>query len=112
MPLFILRKINVLGRVRGAVLSRLSQKGQKTIEGEATILGPSSIGAKSLIGNCVILIYPIKRKVLDLGAKAGFGAYDGVSEGSVISNSCVIRSGSIVYKNAKVGNGVETGHGF
>jgi acetyltransferase-like isoleucine patch superfamily enzyme len=86
-------------------------KNEGTIEGEATILGPSIIGVRSLIGNGVILGYPVRKKILDLGAKANFGSYDGISEGSMIGSSCVIRSGSIIYENSRIGNNVETGHG-
>jgi acetyltransferase-like isoleucine patch superfamily enzyme len=86
-------------------------KNEGVFEGEATILGPSHIGAKTIIGNGVVVGYPIRRKVLDLGVKANFSLYDGVSEGSMIGISCIIRSGSIIYENTKIGNSVETGHG-
>jgi len=86
-------------------------KNEGVFEGEVTVLGSSSIGAKTLIGNAVILGYPVRRKVLDLGVKASFEAYDGVSEGCTIGSACVIRSGSIIYENVRIGSHVETGHG-
>lgn len=80
------------------------------LEGEAKVLGPTRIGPKTVIGNGVIIGYPIRKKVLSL-KKPGLEAYDGVSDGSTIGRRCVIRAGSIVYEGAQIGNNVETGHG-
>jgi len=80
------------------------------LEGEAKVLGPTRIGANTIIGDGVIIGYPVRKKVLNL-EKPTFEAYDGVSEGSTIGRGCVIRAGTIVYEGAQIGDNVETGHG-
>jgi len=80
------------------------------LEGEAKVLGPTRIGPKTVIGEGVIIGYPVRKKVLSL-KKPTFEAYDDVSEGSTIGRGCVIRAGSIVYEGAQIGDNVETGHG-
>lgn len=80
-------------------------------EGNVNVLGPSSVDENSLLGDSVTIGYPIRRKVLALGKRASFLAYDGISEGSSIGSGCIIRSGTIIYENSRLGNNVETGHG-
>lgn len=81
------------------------------LEGEAKILGATRIGKTTVIGEGVIVGYPARRKVIDLGSKASFEQYDKVSEGTEIGEGCIIRSGSIIYEGSKLSKGVETGHG-
>ncbi|MBC7121001.1 MAG: N-acetyltransferase [Candidatus Methanosuratus sp.] len=80
------------------------------LEGDAKIFGPSVIGQKTLIGDSVIIGYPIKRKIIILSNKASFSTYDDVSEGTRIGADCIIRSGTIIYESSQLGNDVETGH--
>lgn len=81
------------------------------LEGEAKILGATRIGKTTVIGEGVIVGYPTRRKVINLGSKASFEQYDKVSEGVEIGEGCIIRSGSIIYEGSKLSKGVETGHG-
>ena len=37
-----------------------------SIEGEAVVLGPSEVGGGSVIGNNVVIGYPIRRKILQV----------------------------------------------
>jgi acetyltransferase-like isoleucine patch superfamily enzyme len=87
-----------------------SAKIEGTLEGNANVLGPSVIGENSLIGDGVIVGYPVQLKVLALGKQASFPAYDRVSEGSRIGSGCIIRSGTIIYEGSILGSKVETGH--
>jgi acetyltransferase-like isoleucine patch superfamily enzyme len=80
------------------------------LEGEAKVLGPTRIGPKTVIGEGVIIGYPVRKKVLSL-RRPTFESYDDVSEGSTIGGGCVIRAGSIVYEGVQIGDNVETGHG-
>jgi len=80
------------------------------LEGEAKILGPSRIGARTVIGDGVVVGYPVRRKVLAL-ERPSLEAYDGISEGSSIGSGCIIRPGSTIYEGVQIGNNVETGHG-
>lgn len=80
------------------------------IEGEAVILGPSQIGANTIIGHNSIIGYPIRKKIIELGSKSNFDHYDEKSEGSIIGKNCVIRPSSTIYEGVQVGDSVETGH--
>lgn len=79
-------------------------------EGEAIILGPTNVGAMTIIGNGVVIGYPVRKKVLAL-RRPTFKDYDDVSEGSIVGGGCIIRSGGIIYENSQIGENVETGHG-
>jgi len=81
-------------------------------EGDAIVLGPSTIGTKTLIGKNVIVGYPIKKKVQAFSFPGSFSIehFDKVSAGAKIGNSCTVRSGAVVYEDTKIGNWVETGH--
>jgi len=80
------------------------------LEGDAVILGPTIIGAGTLIGDIVMVGYPARSKVIALGGKANFQRYDELSEGSVVGKGCMIRGGSRIYEGAQLGDAVETGH--
>ena len=84
------------------------------IEGDVVILGNSTIGDSSVIGNNVIIGYLTRRKLLNLiqrGIRPTFSSYDEVSEGSSIGKGCIMRSNTIVYESVVLSDGVETGHG-
>ncbi|MGC8937131.1 MAG: acyltransferase [Candidatus Methanomethylicaceae archaeon] len=80
------------------------------IEGDANIFGPSYVGSMSLIGDNVTIGYPVRKKILSL-EKRDFESYDSVSAGSRIGESCIIRSNTIIYEEAELGDKVEIGHG-
>lgn len=84
-------------------------------EGEATILGPTTIGPGTIVGNYTTIGYPMRSSVYRLlesypATKPLINGYDSVSEGARIGASCFIRSGSVVYESVLFGDGVETGH--
>ncbi|RLE51471.1 MAG: N-acetyltransferase [Candidatus Methanomethylicota archaeon] len=81
-------------------------------EGECIILGPTSIGPKSFIGNNIIIGYPIRRSLKSLisNGRVSLDNYDEVSSGAKIGAECLIRSNSIIYENVIIGDRLETGH--
>jgi acetyltransferase-like isoleucine patch superfamily enzyme len=81
-------------------------------EGRSIVLGPSSIGAGTLLGLHVIVGYPIRKKIQAFPFSNSFKIekFDGVSEGAKIGTNCILRSGTIVYEAARLGDNVETGH--
>ena len=81
-------------------------------EGENVVLGSSEIGAKSLIGRNVIVGYPSRKKIQGFSFSEGFSIekFDEISAGAKIGNSCIVRSGTVIYENVTIGNWVETGH--
>ena len=84
------------------------------IEGDVVILGYSTIGDSSIIGNNVIIGYLTRQKLLNLiqrGIRPSYSSYDEVSEGASIGKGCIIRSNTIVYESVILSDGVETGHG-
>jgi acetyltransferase-like isoleucine patch superfamily enzyme len=83
-----------------------------SLEGESIILGPSAIGIKSLIGLHVIVGYPVRRKIHAFSFSKSFRIeeFDGISAGAQIGRNCIIRSGTIIYEDTRMGNWVETGH--
>ncbi|HKZ94365.1 MAG TPA: DapH/DapD/GlmU-related protein [Candidatus Bathyarchaeia archaeon] len=82
------------------------------LEGESVILGPCSIGNKSLIGLNVIVGYPVRKKVQAFPFSENFALdkFDRISAGAKIGDNCIIRSGTIIYEDVVIGNWVETGH--
>ncbi len=81
----------------------------KAIVGLAVILGPSVIGEESVIDSNVIVGYPRRAK---LAQRSGewIELLDRVSSGARIGRRCHLRSGTIVYEDVVLGDGVETGH--
>jgi acetyltransferase-like isoleucine patch superfamily enzyme len=85
------------------------------IEGDAIILGRSTIGTKTLIGVGCIIGHPIRKTVKTLLSDPNFKKVDlellnEKSNGSSIGSNAIIRSGTIVYENTTIADDVETGH--
>ena len=82
------------------------------LEGENVVLGPSAIGVNSLIGRNVIVGYPVRKSVQTVTFTREFSIrkFDKLSRGAKIGRNCIIRSGTVVYEAASIGNWVETGH--
>ncbi len=80
-----------------------------SIEGDATVIGPSSIGRGTVLGIYSVIGYPIYGKIKSLNRR-DLESYDDLSEGAIIGENCFLRSHSIVYERVKIGNGVQTGH--
>jgi len=82
------------------------------LEGENTILGPTVIGAGSLLGRNVIVGYPIGKSIKAFGFTEPFNIkeYDRISRGAQVGRGCVIRSGTVIYESVTIGDHVETGH--
>jgi acetyltransferase-like isoleucine patch superfamily enzyme len=70
---------------------------------EACILGPSRIGADTLLASDVIVGHPSKATLL---ARRDFS----VSNGAIIGERCILRSGTVIYENVIIGNDVQTAH--
>ena len=85
---------------------------QGYLEGEGIVLGPSTIGAKTLLGLHVIVGYPVRKKIQAFPFSGSFNIerFDDISTGAKIGRNCIIRSGTIVYEDVRLGNCVETGH--
>lgn len=67
------------------------------------ILGGSRVGAETLLGWDVIIGHPSKSSLLE---KRDFEA----SAGAVIGRRCILRSGTVIYENAVLGDDVQTAH--
>jgi acetyltransferase-like isoleucine patch superfamily enzyme len=85
------------------------------IEGDAIILGKSTIGTRTIIGEGCIIGHPIRKTVKTILADASFKKVDlnllsDKSNGSSIGSNVIIRSGTIIYENTKIMDDVETGH--
>jgi len=93
---------------KGGYISDKAQLFEGVIVGEGSlILGSSKIGAKSFIDSNVVIGYPTRKRIKELQS----GASDKLeSEGSLIGESCLIRSFSVIYERVMIGNRVETGH--
>ncbi len=81
-------------------------------EGENMVLGPSTIGANSVIGRNVIVGYPVRKTLQTLSLSKEFNVekLDKISRGAKIGRNCIIRSGTVIYETAQIGNEAETGH--
>jgi len=82
------------------------------IEKGAVILGETTIGLNTIVAENVIIGYPAEKSLRTLKFSREFDAstYDDVSKGSKIGKNCIIRSGTVIYESAELGNGVRTGH--
>ena len=75
----------------------------------AIILGESVIGEETLIDSWACVGYPTRRKLKRIPKK--IEELDSISDGAKIGRSCIIRSFTIIYEGAELGDRVETGHG-
>ncbi len=82
------------------------------LEGESIVLGPSTIGANTLLSLHVIVGYPIRKRIQTFPFSRSFKIekFDSISSGAKIGRNCILRSGTVVYETASLGNSVETGH--
>jgi acetyltransferase-like isoleucine patch superfamily enzyme len=67
------------------------------------ILGPSRIGKGTILAWDVIVGHPSKATLLVHGDFS-------VSNGTVVGERCVLRSGTVIYENTIIGNDVQTAH--
>lgn len=79
------------------------------LEGDVTVLGPSSIGSGTILGLHSVTGYPSYRKIRSLDRK-DLESYDEISEGAIIGENCFIRSHSVIYERVRIGSKVQTGH--
>jgi len=81
-------------------------------EGDNIVLGPSTIGVDSVIGRNVIVGYPVRKSLqaFTFSNRFSIEKFNKISRGAKIGKNCMIRSGTVIYETASVGNQVETGH--
>ncbi|MGQ9514619.1 MAG: acyltransferase [Thermoproteota archaeon] len=79
-------------------------------EGELIVLGPSLVGVGTRIGSNSIIGYPRKSKFQGIRPTPNFELLDNLSDGSRIGKECTLRSGTIIYEGATLGDRVSTGH--
>jgi len=79
-----------------------------TVIGASVILGNTIIGDESIIDHLVYIGYPARSKLLQ--APKSVEELDELSSGSKIGVRCIIRSYSVVYEEAELGDEVEVGH--
>ncbi len=80
------------------------------VEEDTVIYGPSRIGKDTFIDRWVQIGYPSRERLLKV-AKSDNSSLDGVSDGAVIGDRCIVRSLSIIYDRVRIGDDVELGHG-
>ena len=68
------------------------------------LLGKSRIGKGTLVGRSVIVGHPSKIKLLKTKSFSE-------SEGAIIGARCILRSFTVIYENAVLGDNVQTAHG-
>ena len=93
-------------------ISKKTSIGSNVFLGQAIILGASKIGDHSFIDNNVIVGYPKKHnllKVFDSNLE-NFLVLDTISNGSIIGQNAIIRAGTVIYEDVKIGEKLETGH--
>ena len=98
----------------GNLISEAAVIGKNVQLGVASIiLGKSRIGNGCFIGSFSIIGYPLRKPLLE-SVKNGVNIVEGYVEdkglGSVLGEGCIIRSHSVIYETAVLGDNVETGH--
>jgi acetyltransferase-like isoleucine patch superfamily enzyme len=87
-------------------------KNEGFIEKGAVVLGETTIGLGTIIAGNVVVGFPVEKslRTLKLSSKFDANIYDTVSKGSKVGKNCIIRSGTIIYETAEIGDKVRTGH--
>jgi acetyltransferase-like isoleucine patch superfamily enzyme len=67
------------------------------------MLGSSRIGPGTLVADDVVIGHPAKATLADQGDFS-------VSQGSVVGERCILRSGTVIYEDVIIGNEVQTAH--
>ncbi|MHA1590203.1 MAG: DapH/DapD/GlmU-related protein [Candidatus Njordarchaeales archaeon] len=87
------------------------------IGGNTLIFGSTIIGDFSIIDSNVIIGYPKKSHLLEILNRPSLDTMssiietlDKLSSGARISSHTIIRSGTIIYENVRIGKKFETGH--
>ena len=90
----------------------LKTKNEGFIEKGAVVLGETTIGLGTMIAGNVVVGFPVEKSLRTLKFPSKFDAsiYDTVSKGSKVGKNCIIRSGTIIYETAEIGDKVRTGH--
>ena len=90
-------------------VSRSAKIGENvSIIGNVAILGRSVIGRNTMLLGSIVIGFP-KRSSLR-GGVASLEELSEASSGAVIGESCVIRGGTTIYEDVRIGNKVQTGH--
>ncbi len=97
-----------------SIVSKVAVTGENVQLGVASIiLGRSKIGGGCYIGSFSIIGYPLRKTLIESFEK-GIDIFEryvnGEGLGSVLGESCIIRSHSIIYETVVIGDYVETGH--
>uniref|UniRef100_A0A7C2ZR67 N-acetyltransferase n=1 Tax=Ignisphaera aggregans TaxID=334771 RepID=A0A7C2ZR67_9CREN len=78
------------------------------------IYGPSRIGSHTFVDSHVVIGYPTRQKILGIREQSPTDNIDGIldalSAGASIGRKAVIRSGTVIYETAEIGDDVELGH--
>ena len=87
-------------------------RNEGSVEKGAVVLGETTIGLGTIIASNAVVGYPVEKslKTLKLPKTFDASAYDAASGGSKIGINCIIRSGTIIYEMAELGDRVRTGH--
>ncbi|RJS76936.1 N-acetyltransferase [Candidatus Bathyarchaeota archaeon] len=92
----------------------ISQKAQieGCVEPSAVILGETVVGSNTFIDRDVIIGYPVEDtlRILRLSRSFNVKGLDDHSRGAKIGRECIIRSGTVIYETATLGDKVRTGH--
>ena len=75
----------------------------------AVVLGPTVVGERSLVDSFATLGYPRRSKLLEL-REGTLEELDAVSAGCSIGSWCLIRRGCVIYEDVRLMDGVELGH--
>ncbi len=73
------------------------------------ILGNTEVGEGSYIDFNTVIGYPSREKLLQ-GRPTSINQLDALSSGARIGVGCLIRSGSVIYEEVELMDGVELGH--
>lgn len=76
--------------------------------GDVAVLGKSVIGDNTMLLGAIIVGFPKRSSIK--GAVASFEELSSMSSGAVMGEACMIRGGTTIYEDVKIGNRVQTGH--